>query len=131
MSTRTAIRKGTVTVTPCDHATWLVALQGEHDIATQPLLNQRTGGIWPRCNVAIIDLSSADFISSSVITWLHSLERDLEARGAFTLSVVTGPRDSAAARTLSLCGADERFACYATREEARAQVPDDASLARE
>lgn len=116
--------QGTVTVTHCDNnGTWLVALQGEHDLATEPLLKQQTDSIWPHCNIAVIDLSEADFISSSVIRWLLGVERELEAHDAFTFSVVEGPPDSVAARTLGLFGARELLACYPTRRAALAQAP--------
>ena len=72
---------GTVTVTHCDNnGTWLIALEGEHDMATAPLLEQQTSGVWPRCNLAVVDLREATFIDCSTINWL------LRTRGALTRS---------------------------------------------
>ncbi|MDP9256338.1 MAG: STAS domain-containing protein, partial [Actinomycetota bacterium] len=90
-------------MTPCDsHGTWLVTLQGAHDLATRPLVEQQTRAIWPLCKVAVIDLSDATFIDSGVIRWLQSVERELEAAGAFTLSVVEGQPGSVADRIFGL-----------------------------
>lgn len=58
-----------------DDGTWLVALHGDHDIATLAELRRETNHIWALCSVAIIDLSGVGFIDSGVIRWL------LEARG--------------------------------------------------
>jgi uncharacterized protein YbcI/anti-anti-sigma regulatory factor len=115
---------GNVTVTHCDsNGTWLVALEGDHDLATSRQLEETTQAIWPQCTVAIVDLSGAAFIDSGVVRWLLSAERRLEGFGAFTLSVVVGTPRSVATRMIELMGMSERFACYATRAEALAQVP--------
>lgn len=115
---------GTVTVTHCDsNGTWLVALEGDHDLATAHQLEQQTHVLWPQCTVAVIDLSGAEFIDSGVIRWLLSAECQLEKLGAFTLSVVVGPPESVAARTIGLMGMRDKLACFTTRAEALAQAP--------
>jgi ABC-type transporter Mla MlaB component len=114
---------GSVTVTHCDgNGTWLVALHGEHDLSSAPLLEQQTSPIWPRCKVAVIDLSGAGFVDSGMIKWLLSVARELEAAGAFTLSIVEGLPGGAAARLFALLGIRDMLACYPTREAAFAQV---------
>lgn len=115
---------GTVTVTPCDSdGRWLIALQGDHDLATRAELEQQTSVIWPLCKVVVIDLSEATFIDSGVIRWLLSAERQLEAANAFTLSIVVGPPDCAAARLCARLRMQFVMACFATRDEAFAQAP--------
>ena len=115
---------GTVTVTPCDsNGTWLVTLEGDHDLATRPLLERETRGIWPLCKVAVIDLSDVTFIDSGVIGWLLSVESELEAAGAFTLSIVEGRPGTVADRIFGLLRTSDLLACYATRADALAQVP--------
>jgi anti-anti-sigma regulatory factor len=114
---------GSVTVTDCDgNGTWLVALQGEHDLSSASLLEQQTSPIWPRCKVAVIDLSQAGFVDSGIIKWLLSVARELEAAGAFTLSIVEGLPGDPAARLFALLGMRDLLACYPTREDAFAQV---------
>jgi anti-anti-sigma regulatory factor len=113
---------GTVTVTPCDsNGTWLVTLQGEHDLATRPQLEQQTKVIWPCCKVAVIDFSQVDFIDSGVVRWLLDAERSLGAAGGFTLSIVEGPPGSVASRLFGMLRVPHVFACYSTREEALTQ----------
>ena len=115
---------GTVTVTPCDSkGTWLVTLQGDHDLATRPLLEQQTAAIWPLCKVAVIDLTDATFIDTGVVRWLLDVERQLEAAGAFTLSIVEGLPGTVADRIFGLLRTRHVLACYATRADALAQAP--------
>jgi len=118
------VSTGTVTVTPCDsNGTWLVTLEGDHDLATRPLLERETRGIWPLCKVAVIDLSDVTFIDSGVIGWLLSVESELEAAGAFTLSIVEGRPGTVADRIFGLLRTSDLLACYVTRADALAQVP--------
>jgi anti-anti-sigma regulatory factor len=115
---------GTVTVTPCDSdGTWLITLEGDHDLATRPLLERQTRGIWPLCKVAVIDLSDVTFIDSGVIRWLLSVESELEAAGAFTLSIVEGRPGTVADRIFGLLRTRDLLPCYATRADAFAQAP--------
>ena len=115
---------GTVDVTPCDgRGTWLVTLHGDHDLATRALLEQQTRPVWPRCKVAVIDLSDTTFIDSGVIRWLLEAERELEAAGAFTLSVVEGRPGTVADRIFSALRMRYVLACYETRAQAFAQAP--------
>jgi anti-anti-sigma regulatory factor len=114
---------GTVTVTPCDSdGTWLVTLQGDHDLTTRESLERQTSIIWPFCKVVIIDLSDVGFLDSGVIRWLLSAERQLEAANAFTLSIVEGPPGGVTARIFGLLRMRHVLACYATRAEAFEQA---------
>jgi ABC-type transporter Mla MlaB component len=116
--------RGTVTVTPYDaDGTWLVTLHGDHDLSTRAALAAQTHAVWPVCRVAIIDLSDAGFVDSGLIRWLLDVERELEAAGAATLSVVEGVPGSVANRIFGLLRMPHVLACYPTREEALAQAP--------
>jgi ABC-type transporter Mla MlaB component len=111
------------TITRCDdRGTWLVALHGEHDLATIPLLEEQTCHVWPQCTVAVIDLSEVTFIDSSLIHWLLRVERALEAAHAFTLSIVTGPPDGPAGKLFQRLRMSHVLACYATRRDAFTQA---------
>ncbi len=103
--------------------TTIVMLHGDHDFATRPELVRETNPIWPRCKVAIIDLSDVGFIDSGVIRWLLDVERQLEESGAFTLSIVEGKPDSRAARLFELLRMRHVLACYPTLAHAIAQTP--------
>jgi anti-anti-sigma regulatory factor len=114
---------GEDTITRCDgRGTWLVALHGEHDLSTIPLLDEQTRHVWPQCTIAVIDLSEITFIDSSLIHWLLRVERTLEAAHAFTLSIVTGPPNGAAGKLFERLRMNQVFACYATRRDAFTQA---------
>jgi ABC-type transporter Mla MlaB component len=116
---------GTVTVTPCDATgTWLVALYGDHDLASRVRIREQTDMVWRCCRHAIIDLTDVTFIDSGVIAWLLEVERELEAAGAHTLSIVEGPPRSYPARLFGLLRMQDVVACYPTRAEALGQTPD-------
>lgn len=111
------------TITRCDdRGTWLVALRGEHDLATMPQLDEQTRHIWPQCTIAVIDLSEVAFMDSSVIHWLLRVESALEASHGFTLSIVTGPPGGVAGRLFERLRMSHVFACYETRRDAFMQA---------
>lgn len=111
------------TVTRCDdRGTWLVALHGEHDLSTMPLLYEQTGHVWPQCTIAVIDLSDVAFMDSSLIHWLLHVENELEGSNAFTLSIVTGPPRGVAGRLFERLHMSHVFACYETRHGAFRQA---------
>jgi hypothetical protein len=126
MSTATAF--GTVTVTHYDsNGTWLIALEGDHDMSTTPLLEQRTSNVWPHCTLAVVDLGEATFIDCSTIGWLLRTRGVLMRPGSDVLRIVQGPSGGAAARMFDLLRPDDVFACYPTRLDALAQtaaIPD-------
>jgi anti-anti-sigma regulatory factor len=105
-----------------DRGTWLVTLHGELDIATIPLLDQQTCHVWPRCKVAVIDLSEITFIDSSMIHWLLRVERVLEAAQCSTLSIVTGPPGCVAQKLFQRLRMSYVLACYPTRRDAFTQA---------
>jgi anti-anti-sigma regulatory factor len=115
---------GSVTCTPCDsRGTWLITLQGEHDLVTRPGLERETRDVWPLCQVAIIDLSDTTFIDSGVVRWLLSSETALEAAGGHSLRVVVGPPGSVADRLFATLGVRHVLPCYPTRAAALARAP--------
>jgi anti-anti-sigma regulatory factor len=111
------------TITRCDdRGTWLVALHGEHDLATMPLLDEQTRHVWARCTIAVIDLSEVTFVDSSVIHWLLRVEHALEVAHGFTLSIVTGPPGGVAGKLFERLRMSHVLACYETRREAFMQA---------
>ena len=121
MSKETAI--GTVTVTHYDsNGTWLIALEGDHDMSTTPLLEQQTSDVWPLCSLAVVDLGRATFIDCSTINWLLRTRGALTRPGHDVLRIVQGPRGSAAARIFDLLRPRDVFAFYPTRQDALAHT---------
>ena len=110
---------GTVAVTRHDAGgTWLIALEGEHDITTAMLREEHTRCLEVGSRHVIVDLSGADFIDSSVVNWLMRTQRTIAASGTVVLSVVEGPPAGAVARLLGLVGLRDEIACYPTRQDA-------------
>lgn len=121
---RRAGTAGTVTVTDHDGiGSWLVGLDGEHDVSTVRLLEDDTGGVLEHCTRVVVDLSGASFIDCSVINWLMRTKRTLDAGGGRSLLVVDGAKDGTTARTIDAVGVREAFAFYPTRREAFAEAP--------
>ena len=115
---------GGVTVTQCDRdGTWLVALYGEHDLTTIPLLATQTSQVWAHCKIAVVDLTDVTFVDTGVVSWLLSVERALEDGEGLTLSVVQGAPGSFTARLFDRLHMESVLACYATRREAFMQAP--------
>lgn len=117
-----AAAAGEVTVSPQNaDGAWLIALEGEHDLSTAALLEQETIGLWQRCTLAVVDVSGAAFIDTTVINWLMSAKLRLEASGGGALGIVVGPPGSFAARLFSLLGMQRVLTCYPTRQDALAR----------
>ena len=113
---------GTVSVTRHDAAgTWLIALGGEHDLSTAALLEEKTIGVWPGATLVVVDLSRAAFMDSTVVHWLVSAKRELEASGRGAVGIVEGPAGSFAARLFGLLDLRDVLVCYRTRRDAFAQ----------
>jgi anti-anti-sigma regulatory factor len=113
---------GTVSVTRLDAVgTWLIALGGEHDLATAALLEEQTIDVWPRAGFVVVDLSGAAFIDSTVVNWLMRAKRELEASGSGVLGIVEGPAGTFAARLFGLLRLRDVLVCYRTRRDALAR----------
>lgn len=118
---------GAVDVTRHDAGTWLIALEGEHDLFTAPLIAAETDGIWPGCRVAIVDLTQATLIDCRLVAWLLRTQEALTRDGGGVLRVVhpeTPNGDGAVARMVDALDLRHRLACYPTLEAAlRASSP--------
>ena len=113
--------QGSVSVTHHDdNGTWLIALAGEHDIATTPLLDERTRSVWPHCSVAVIDLSAATFIDCSVVGWLvrTRVAFDTNPNEGRAVRIVQGLAGSGVQRVFELLRLHEEFPCYRTSHDA-------------
>jgi anti-anti-sigma factor len=118
-----AAPSGTATFTHHDNeGTWLIAIEGEHDISTTPLLEQQMSSVWSRCTVAVVDLSEAAFIDSSMINWLLRTRSALAATGQHALRIVHGPPGGIVQRLFELTSLHDQVPCYPTRQDALAQT---------
>jgi anti-sigma B factor antagonist len=112
---------GTVMVTNDRAGTWLVALAGEHDLATAPLLERRTRDVWSRCTRVVVDLSAATFIECTVVNWLLRARRTVESSGAKVAVIVEAPSGGCASRVFDVIGLRDILTCYPERETLLAQ----------
>jgi anti-anti-sigma regulatory factor len=84
------------------------------------LLEEETIGVWPHAVLVVVDLSGAAFMDSTVVHWLMSARRELEASGTGVLRVAEGPAGSFAARLFGLLNLRDVIVCYQTRRDALA-----------
>jgi anti-anti-sigma regulatory factor len=93
-------------------STWLITIEGEHDIATRSLLEQTMTGVGPACRVVVVDLSAASFVDASVVNWLAQLQGSVPNVDGRALRVVVGAAPGAAGRLFGLLRLGEMFACF-------------------
>jgi anti-anti-sigma regulatory factor len=103
--TATALRQG-------ESSTWLITIDGEHDIATRSLLEQAMSTVGPACRTVVVDLSAASFVDASVINWLAQLQEIEPTAEARVLRVVVGAAAGAAGRLFDVLQLGEMFACF-------------------
>ena len=114
---------GAISVNHFDsNGTWLIALEGEHDLSTAPLVETQTENVWPVASLAVVDLSDATFVDSSVVNWLRKARDLMETAGHGTLRAVVGPSETPAARLVGLLGLRGELGVYTTRHEALSDV---------
>jgi anti-anti-sigma factor len=112
---------GGSTVTHHDeNGTWIIALEGEHDISTTSVLDAQISSLLSCCTRAVVDLSSTTFIDASVIGWLMRT-RGLLATDDGALSVVQGNPGGIADRVFDILRLHDELAVYATQKDALAE----------
>lgn len=118
---------GTATVTRLrGRGTWLLALDGDHDIGTIPLLERLTESLSPDCTRAIVDLTDASFIDGSTINWLLRTSRVGSKTGRFAVSIVCGASGAAVQRLLHAVRLEDALPCFANQNDALAAAPGEA-----
>ena len=98
-----------VDITPTVEISWpaanlaLVALGGEHDLASAPSVERAIDDALRTCSHLVIDLSEVQFIDSSHINLLVRTKNDADERGCAFSLVLNGDAPSIE-RTLEICG---------------------------
>ncbi len=99
-------------------STTVIALQGEHDLATAREQGILLDGAISSSSLVVVDVTSADFIDSSVLHNLVKAHRRAENRGShFVLQMGTAP---IVRRVLEISGLLEELDCASSRDEALA-----------
>jgi anti-anti-sigma regulatory factor len=93
-------------------STWLITIDGEHDIATRSLLEETMTGVGPACRTVVVDLSAASFVDASVINWLAQLQEAVPDVDGRALRVVVGAAAGAAGRLFDVLHLGEMFTCF-------------------
>jgi anti-anti-sigma regulatory factor len=104
-----------------DNGTWIIALDGEHDISTTGVLDEQISRLLPQCTVAVVDLSSTTFIDASVIGWIMRIRGAL-ANGNKELSIVRGNPGGIADRIFDVLRLHGELSVYSTRKDALAHT---------
>jgi STAS domain-containing protein len=94
-------------------ATWLMALQGEHDLATSNAIAQALQAV-PRVATVVVDLSAVSFVDPSFLRALSTY------RGYPEHIVLVAPNGGPSRRLLGLMGAGRELRIVASRREALA-----------
>ena len=95
--------------TPIVTTTWrrptgaVVTLEGEHDMASVPQLEQALGNALLTCSQLVVDLSSVQFIDSSTIQTLVKMKREADDRRCDFRLVLNGDAPNIE-QTLEICG---------------------------
>lgn len=82
---------------------WVIELIGEHDLSTAPMVAEWMAGIDDSVQLIQIDLRQAEFIDSTVVGKLVSLDADLAQAGREL--VIVSPAGSFPRRVLDVVGA--------------------------
>lgn len=102
--------------------TWVLAVDGEHDVATVPGLEDQMERVVAHCTKLVVDLSSTTFIDSQVIGWLvrwHERTRHLDH---LRLAVAIGCEGSPPKRLFDLLDLSKSIPSVATKAEAMESV---------
>ena len=95
--------------TPIVATTWrrptvaVVTLEGEHDMASVPQLEQALGNALLTCSQLVVDISSVQFIDSSTIHSLMKMKREADDRRCDFRLVLNGDAPNIE-YTLEICG---------------------------
>jgi anti-anti-sigma factor len=101
----------------------VLALEGEHDIATVPRLEHQMQQLSGAATSVVIDLSQTTFIDSQVVGWLVRWSKPARRHSDHPpVAVVIGADGSFARRVIDLCSAVEMIPTHATTAEALASL---------
>jgi anti-sigma B factor antagonist len=97
---------------------WVVALRGEHDIATADRLAKRFDEIFAQGTKIVVDLSDADFIDSSTIRVILQAYRHAEETHGDKVVLVVPPANLTLQKLLEVSGLGRILPVFADRQRA-------------
>lgn len=111
-------RSGTIDVSHDGHF-WVLAVRGEHDLATRPSLRDELDNVFDAGSRCIVDFTDAEFIDRTVLHALAHGQARVVQQEQHSLAVVAPP-GGVARRLLALTGLDKTIPLYNARAEALA-----------
>jgi anti-anti-sigma regulatory factor len=111
------VEYGTTKLTNQD-GTWVLALEGGHDLTTVPLLEHQMEQVCASTTNVMIDLTRATFIDCQVVGWLLRWSERARRIDHLHLAVAIGADGSCAKRLIDLVNATGSIPCQTTMTEA-------------
>lgn len=108
---------GRINVENVGESSWIVALDGEHDVSTVAALQDELAAIFALGTTLVVDLTGATFIDSSILAQLILAQRRVDQNDGEHLAIVA-PAGGAAARLIDLVGVGRLFEVFETRSAA-------------
>jgi anti-sigma B factor antagonist len=108
---------GVVTVDRVGSSSWMVTLQGEHDLTNSDRLRAELTAIFAYGTTVIVDLSAATFVDSSIVQELVAAQERIADVPTEQLAIVA-PKDGFPRRVLDLLQTDGVLRIVETRDDA-------------
>jgi anti-sigma B factor antagonist len=113
------VRTGEIALERTDAGLTVLAITGEHDLSTAPVLSQRLDGLIAEGAPIVVDLSAATFVDSSILgVLLEAKLRAEQGRVGFAVSQSNG--SDPVGRVLEITGLRNELPVHDGREEAAA-----------
>jgi anti-sigma B factor antagonist len=112
-----SVRTGEIALERTDSGLTVLAIAGEHDLSTAPVLRQRLDGLIADGVPIVVDLSPATFVDSSILGVILDARRRAEAEGlGFAVSHANGA--DPVGRVLDITGLRTKLPVHGGREDA-------------
>jgi anti-sigma B factor antagonist len=116
-----SVRTGEIALERTDSGLTVLAIAGEHDLSTAPVLRQRLNGLIADGRPIVVDLSSATFVDSSILGVILDARQRAEASGlGFAVSHANGA--DPVGRVLDITGLRHKLPVHGGREDAAAAI---------
>jgi anti-sigma B factor antagonist len=112
-----SVRTGEIALERTDSGLAVLAITGEHDLSTAPMLRRRLDGLIADGVPIVVDLSPATFVDSSILGVILDARRRAEAGGlGFAVSHANGA--DPVGRVLDITGLRNELPVHPGRDEA-------------
>jgi anti-sigma B factor antagonist len=120
------VRTGEIALERTDAGIAVLAITGEHDLSTAPLLRQRLDGLIAEGAPVVVDLSPASFVDSSILGAILDARRRADGAGmGFAVCHANGP--DPVGRVLDVTGLRSELPVHTGREQAERAAAESAA----